>query len=133
MRNSRRGAIPSELGQLIDTLDDFAIRIRRLETPSGSDLGSALRKANDGVAQLRLLVDNIQQTLTEFIQNDVDEIVDARVAIALASYMSGNVAIGGELLVNGAVQLPGARATDLSTAEDRATAWLAGDGRLGHT
>lgn len=37
------------------------------------------------------------------------------------------------VLVNGAVQVPAARATDLSTAEDRAVAWISRNGLLGHT
>lgn len=133
MRSSRQGAIPSDYGVLIEMLDDLGERLSTLEAPSGEALANALPRLNKAVEELQLLVTNIEQTLTDFIQNDVDDIVDARIAIALASYMSGNVAIGGELLVNGAVQLPGARSTDLSGASDRVTAWISGDGRLGHT
>lgn len=133
MRSSRVGAIPSDLGPLIDMLRDYGDRIQRLEAPSGETVNATVSRLTKVVADLSALVANMEQVLTDFIQNDVNDIVDARIAIALASYFAGSVSIGGELLVNGAVQVPGARATDLSTAEDRVTAWISGDGRLGHT
>ncbi|MBT2494233.1 hypothetical protein J7E45_01310 [Microbacterium sp. ISL-59] len=133
MRSSRQGAIPSDLGGLIDLLRDYEDRIQKLEAPSGETLNATVPRLTKVVADLSILVNNIEATLTAFIENDVNDIVDARIAIALASYFAGSVSIGGELLVNGAVQVPGARATDLSTAEDRVTAWIGGDGRLGHT
>lgn len=133
MRSSRVGAIPSDLGPLIDMLRDYGDRIQSLEAPSGETAYATIPRLTKVVEDLSVLVNNIEATLTAFIEEDVVLIVDARVQIALASYFSGNVSIGGELLVNGAVQVPGARATDLSTAEDRVTAWISGDGRLGHT
>lgn len=81
------------------------------------------------VATLKALVDDIQAQLADFIANDVGALVTAAVTNALA----GNIAIGGNLTVAGAVTLPGARATDLGSAPSRVTAWIAGDGRLGHT
>ncbi|WP_372469211.1 hypothetical protein ACCO44_08145 [Microbacterium maritypicum] len=116
-------------------LRDYGDRIQSLEAPSGETVNATVSRLTKVVADLSVLVNNIEATLTAFIENDVNDIVDARIAIALASYFSGSIAIGGNLLVNGTVQLPGARLTDLSIAEDRTVAWLAGagDDRLGHT
>lgn len=51
MRNSRQGALPSEIGWLIDELDDFASRLRTLESPSGESLGNALRRTVEGAVK----------------------------------------------------------------------------------
>lgn len=127
MRSSRQGAIPSELGFLIDQLDGIEDRLRTLESPSGEALNST-------VAKLQALVANIQATLTDFIDNDVTAIVDARVAIAIASYMSGNVSIGGELFVNGPVTMPNVYNTDVVALGGARTAvWVRTGGRMGHT
>lgn len=42
VRSSRQGALPTELGPLIDDLDDLKRRIARLEQPSGESLGNVL-------------------------------------------------------------------------------------------
>ncbi|WP_347123289.1 hypothetical protein [Microbacterium sp. SY138] len=101
-------------------------RLSELESPTGTQVFRT-------VAKLEALVNDIQAELADFIANDVETIVDQRVAIALASWFSGSVSIGGNLFVNGTVTAPGARSTPLSSAPNRVTAWLAGDGRLGHT
>jgi len=44
MRSSRQGAIPSELGWLIDTLDSYEERLRTLEAPSGEGLSNAVAR-----------------------------------------------------------------------------------------
>lgn len=144
MRSARQGAIPSELGWLIDELDSLSSRLSTLEAPSGEALGNT-------VAKLSALVANIQQQLdawtanrwtnaqiTEQINAAVDtrltqDQVDQRVYAIVGSILSGNVSIGGELVVNGAVRLPGARNTSVATASGRVAAWMAGDGRLGNT
>lgn len=121
-------AAGGDLGELIRQLGEIKRRLSDLESPSGTQRYQSVQK-------LSALIDDIQQTLTNFIQNDVNAIVDQRIAIALGSYFSGNISIGGSLVVNGAVQFPGARATPLATAPNRVAAWLAGpgDARLGHT
>lgn len=43
-RSSRQGAIPSELGFLIDELDDVQRRLQILEAPSGESIGNAVEK-----------------------------------------------------------------------------------------
>jgi len=114
--------------EILAQLDAVKRRLDDLESATGT-------QRYQSVAKLRELVEEFQQTLTDFIQNDVNTIVDQRIAIALASYFSGNISIGGSLVVNGAVQFPGARATPLGSAPNRVAAWLAGpgDARLGHT
>lgn len=147
-RSSRQGAIPSELGDLIDELDDIERRLRTLEAPSGESLSSTVTKLQD-------LVANITETLNNYMAGrrtdaQIDAAIDAKIAAALAAAFAGNVSITGSLTVNGAlaaaslstggaltaggtVTLTGARATSLVSASNRVTAWLAGDGRLGHT
>lgn len=44
MRSSRQGAIPSELGDLIDELRNHENRLRTLEAPSGESLSSSVAK-----------------------------------------------------------------------------------------
>ncbi|AZS48173.1 hypothetical protein [Microbacterium oxydans] len=104
-----------ELKRVLDRLD-------ALEAPSGTSIYQTVDK-------LRALVDDIQQQLADFITNDVGALVTAAVTNALA----GNISIGGNLTVAGAVTMPGARATDLTSAPSRVNAWIAGDGRVGHT
>lgn len=122
-----QGPIPSELGPLIDRLNDYEERLRTLEAPSGENLSSTVAKLSD-------LVANINATLTNFIANDVTAIVDTRVAIAIASYMSGNVSIGGALFVNGRVTAPGIYALNVVPAgRPRTAVWVDSAGEVGHT
>lgn len=115
-----------DYGEIVRQLRDIKDRLSELESPSGT-------QRYQSVSKLSGLIEDIQQQLADFIANDVQAIVDARIAIALASYFAGNISIGGSLLVNGTVTVPGARSTQLSSAPNRVTAWIAGDGRLGHT
>jgi len=108
-------------------LKNIADRLDTLEAPSGTSLYKA-------VAKLEVLVNDIQAELADFIANDVTAIVDARVAIAIASYMSGNVSIGGELFVNGPVTMPNVFNTNIvPLGGSRYAAWVRDGGRLGHT
>ena len=52
MRSSRQGAIPSELGNLIDELDDLQRRLRTLEAPSGETLSNTVAKLSALVAAI---------------------------------------------------------------------------------
>ena len=45
MANIRRGAIPSELGWLIDMLDDYGDRLRTLEAPSAEAMNNLLESS----------------------------------------------------------------------------------------
>jgi uncharacterized phage infection (PIP) family protein YhgE len=139
-----RGALPSELGGLVDTLNDIATRVRTLEAPDAQQLGLVVKRLQETVekvaqqqveleeaqAQLSTVVENIDETLSNFIATGVQPIVDQAVVNALA----GNVSIGGSLTVAGIVKVPGARGTFVGgTTPDRVAAWIAGDGTLGHT
>lgn len=50
MHSSRQGAIPSELGWLIDTLDSYEERLRTLEAPSGESLSNTVAKLQASIA-----------------------------------------------------------------------------------
>lgn len=139
MRSSRQGAIPSELGWLVDLLDSVESRLRTLEAPSGETLGNT-------VAKLSSLITDIQTTLDSYIASrytnaQIDDLIDQKVAAYVASYMSGNVQVGGALRVlgdaqvDGAIRAPGVRNTDLTSVSSRVTVWQGGPGdpRLGHT
>lgn len=131
MRTSRQGAIPSEIGSLIDDIDELFSRVQTLEAPSGEALSST-------VAKLQALVADIQAQLDAWAAGrrtdaQTDLVIDQKIAAAIAAVLAGNVTIGGNLTVTGAVSMPGARGTDLSSAPNRVNAWIAGDGRLGHT
>lgn len=155
MPNTRRGPIPDDLGWLIDTIDDYADRLRTLEAPSGEALSNT-------VATLKTLVSNIQAQLDAYIAGrytnaQIDALIDAKVSAAIAAVLAGTVTIGGGLTVTGGVSVgndiaigggasvgggitvagtvtvPGARATNLGSAPSRVTGWIAGDGRLGYT
>jgi len=145
MPRPSQGSIPSELGWLVDMLDDYERRIRTLEAPSGEALGNT-------VAKLAALVNDIQAQLdawaaTRWTNAQILAQIDARIAAAFA----GNVSITGSLTVNGALA-----AASLSTAGDlyaggavtmpnvfatnivplggtRYAAWVRDGGRLGHT
>ncbi|NLA10340.1 hypothetical protein [Microbacterium sp. CJ77] len=139
MRSSRQGAIPSELGWLIDELDSTSERLRTLEAPSGESLGST-------VAKLQALIANIQAQIdawaaTRWTNIEIQNAINSTVAAYVASYLAGNVTIGGSLnvladaQVNGAIRAPGVRATDLTAVGSRIVVWQGGpaDPRLGHT
>lgn len=52
MPRPSQGSIPSELGWLIDTLDDYERRIRVLEAPSGEAIGNTVAKLSALVAAI---------------------------------------------------------------------------------
>lgn len=131
MRSSRQGAIPSELGWLIDELDDLSSRLRTLEAPSGEALGST-------VAKLTALVANIQAqldawTATRYTNATIDAkdaVVSASIGPAIAGVLAGNVTVGGQLNVGGALVVPNAYGFDITYT--RRTAWWGNDGRAGY-
>jgi hypothetical protein len=133
-----------DLRVLSTELDGIKRRLDSLESPSGT-------QAFRTVAKLSALVENIQQQLDAYNATRwTNAQIQAQINAAIAAAFAGNVTITGSLTVNGAlaaaslstagsltaggaVSLPGARGTDLTSASSRVTAWLAGDGRLGHT
>ena len=128
MRNQQQGAIPSELGGLIDTLNDFENRLRTLEAPSGESLGSA-------VAKLEALITDIQAQIDAWAATRwTNAQIDARITAQIAALLSGSVTIAGALTVGGKVTMPGVYALNVVTAgRPRTTAWVDSIGELGHT
>ncbi|UYL87151.1 minor tail protein [Microbacterium phage OscarSo] len=129
-RNTRQGPIPSELGWLVDELEDLAERLRTLETPSGEALSSTVAKLQD-------LVTDIQNQLNAFMAgkysnaqiDSKDAAVAAQISPAIASALAGNVTVGGNLQVNGEARVPNAYNFDITYT--RKTMWVGNDGRLG--
>jgi hypothetical protein len=113
MRSSRQGAIPSDLGWLVDELDALSERLRTLEAPSGEALSST-------VAKLTALVANIQAQLDAWAASRwTNAQIDSRIAAPPFA-----VSMGAELYV------PNAYNFDITYT--RRTAWLGNDGRLGY-
>lgn len=119
MRSSRQGAIPSELGWLVDELDDVADRLKILEAPSGEALSST-------VAKLQSLVANMQAQLDAWAAGRWDN------ATILAQINARILAVlGGSVTIGGAFYAPDAVAFNITAA--RRTAWLEdATGRLGY-
>lgn len=125
MRSSRQGAIPSELGELIDELDAIQDRLHKLEVPSGEAL-------NQTVAKLQALVTDIQAELDAYMagrytngQIDAkDAAVAAQINPAIAATLAGNVTVAG-VFYN-----PPAYSFDITYT--RRGAWVGNDGRLGY-
>lgn len=119
MRSSRQGAIPSELGDLIDELDDIQRRLRTLEAPSGEALSST-------VAKLQALVANIQAQLDAWVAGRwTNAQIDSRIAAPPFS-----VAVAGDISTTGFLFTPAGYGYDITYT--RRTAWLGNDGRLGY-
>lgn len=125
MPRPSQGSIPSELGWLVDTLDDYERRLRTLEAPSGEALGNT-------VAKLAALVADIQAQLDAYLagrytNTDIDNkdaAVQAQINPAIAATLAGNVTVGGALYVANAYN------TDITWT--RRTGWWGNDGRAGY-
>lgn len=145
MRSSRQGAIPSELGWLIDELDGFSERLRTLEAPSGESLNSTVPKLQALVADIQSQIN--QWATTRWTNAQILEQIDAKIAAAFA----GNVAITGSLTINGGlaaaslstagslyvgqkVTAPDIYALNVVTAgRPRVAVWVDAAGEVGHT
>jgi len=125
MRSSRQGAIPSDLGWLIDQLDGIAERLRALEAPSGEALSST-------VAKLQALVTDIQAQIDAWAATRwTNAQIDSRIAAPPYSVsVSGNVGATGDVTVGGYLFTPQGYNYDITYT--RRTAWLGNDGRLGY-
>jgi hypothetical protein len=127
--------------------------IRDISSPSGTQQFNAVPKLQEAIAalqqqqsiladqqialagqqaQLTALVANIDATLTDFIQNDVDEIVNASVASAInAALSASDITIGQP---GGTVHIPALYSTDITaTGRPRIVVWVDADGLVGHT
>lgn len=130
-RNIRRGPIPSDIGDLIDELDDIQGRLRTLEAPAGEALYST-------VVKLQRLVTDIQAQLDAYMASrytntqidNKDAAVVAQIQPAINATLAGNVNVGGNLSTSGEFRAPNAYGFDITYT--RRTAWLGNDGRLGY-
>jgi len=77
--------------------------------------------------QLTILVSDLDQRITDFINENIDAIVEAKVNEKLTG---ADVTIG---QAGGVVRIPSIPNTDLTSASGRVVTWTAGDGRVGHT
>ena len=118
MRGANQGPIPSELGFLIDTLNDYERRLRTLEAPSGEALGST-------VAKLAALVANLQAQLDAWAAGSwTNAEIAAQITNTIAAHFAGDVTIGAELKV------PNAYNTDITWT--RRAGAVGNDGRFGY-
>jgi len=125
MRSSRTGAIPSDLGKLIDDLNDIKKRLSILEAPSGEALSST-------VAKLQALVTDIQAQLDAWVASRwTNAQITSQINAEISSTLAGSVTVGGNLLVNGTFRAPDAVGFNITGT--RRTAWLEdATGRLGY-
>ena len=125
MRSSRVGAIPSEIGWLIDELDDLARRLKILEAPSGESLGNTVAKLSALVADIQAQLDAyLAGRYTNLQIDQKDNAVAAQINPAIAAAFGGSVTIGGEFRV------PNAYNFDITYT--RRTGWWGDDGRAGY-
>lgn len=145
MRSSRQGAIPSELGNLIDELDDVQRRLRTLEAPSGEALGNTVAKLSALIDDIRAQID--AWALTRWTNAQILAQIDAKIAAAFAGNVSitgsltvngaiagASLSTGGSLTAGGAVTLPDVFNTDIvALGGSRKTVWVRDGGRMGNT
>jgi hypothetical protein len=125
MRSRRQGSIPSDLGWLVDELDDIAERLRTLEAPSGEALGSTVAKLSALVANIQAQLD--AWTATRYTNTQIDTKDNA---VAAQIYPAINATLAGNVTVGGVFYNPPAYNFDITYT--RRTAWLGNDGRLGY-
>lgn len=134
-RNLRRGPIPSDIGDLVDELDDIQERLRTLEAPGGEALYSTVKK-------LQRLVDDIQAQLdsylaTRYTNTQIDTFIAGRAPVSHThdqSQVTGTwdkaVSTSSGIYAAGAITFPNVYATDLTGT--RRTGWVQSDGRMGY-
>lgn len=111
-----------------EALRDIRRRLSELEAPTGTQAFRSVAKLEVALAELEVLVNNIEATLTDFIENDVEALVDTKVAAAIAAALAGDVVIGGKLTVLDAFT------RDLTAISgSRKSLWIHESGDLGVT
>lgn len=141
MRNTRQGAIPSELGWLVDELDGISERLQRLEAPSGEALSSTVAKLQDLVADIQTTLD--QYMASRYTNAQIDSFIAGRAPAAHGHDQAdisgtwtkdvstnGSGFFGGNFQANGEARFPNAYNTDITYT--RRTAWWGNDGRAGY-
>lgn len=122
--------------------------IRALNSPSGTQQFNAVPALEAAIVDLRAqqttiteqqatltaqqeviveLVDGLDQRVTDFIENNIDDIVAQVVTEKLGA---ADITIG---RAGGTVRIPSIITTDLTSASGRVVTWTAADGRIGHT
>lgn len=134
-RSSRNGALPTDLGWLIDELDSLADRLSTLEAPAGESLNSTVAKLQALVADIQAQLDAWTSTRYTNAQIDTkDSAVQAQIVPAvnsgISTMLAGSPTIGGNLQVNGEMRVPNAYGFDITYT--RRTAWWGNDGRAGY-
>ncbi|MDQ1111138.1 putative transcriptional regulator [Microbacterium testaceum] len=129
------------LAQIADEINALWRAVGELKAPSGTQQANAVAQLEAAVAdlqaqqaqivaqqeQITILVSDLDERITDFINENIDDIVAAQVTAALAS---ADITIGQS---GGVVRLPSIITTDLTSASGRVVTWTAGDGRIGHT
>lgn len=131
MRSSSEGAIPSDLGVLIDRLDDYERRLRTLEAPSGESLTSTVAKLTALIADIQAQLD--AWTASRWTNAQIDTRISAppySVAVGGNLSATGTLGVSGQATVGGALFVPDAYGFDITYT--RRTAWWGNDGRAGY-
>jgi hypothetical protein len=128
----RTGQPPTELAGLLADLDTINRRLDTLERPSGEQLAQTVK-------ELAALVENIQETLDDYIANgtynkaQIDAKIASPGAIAPTTVSaSGDLSAAGNLTVAGQVRMPNVPVTILSSAYFATYASTSDGGRVGH-
>lgn len=129
MSNSRRGAIPSDLGWLVDELASLSDRLDTLEAPSGENLSNTVAKLQASISRTVVPVAvhgiespaAISSVYTDFaaVTTPVPDGYTRAVVSLTTSAMVLNSAVGGWALLNVSTRV---NATSL------ASAWVSVDG-----
>ncbi len=140
-----RSPSTEDYDRLTGELREISRRLDNLEAPSGTSAFQTVKK-------LEALVNDIQDQLDQYnasrwtnaqIVSEIDsrvatrltqDQVDQRVYAIVGSILAGNVSIGGELFVNGAVTMPNVYNTNIvGLGGSRKTVWVRDGGRMGNT
>lgn len=130
-----------DLGALVDRITALEGAVKDLQSPTGTQQYNAVPALQAAVAaleaqqativaqqeQITILVSDLDERITDFIDENIDGIVAAQVAAALAG---SDITIG---QAGGTVKIPAALTTDLTSTAGRFVAWIGGDSRIGHT
>lgn len=146
MRSRNRGAIPTDIADLIDELDDIERRLGILEAPAGEALSSTVAKLQNLVANIQAQLD--AWTATRYTNSAIDALIATRAPTSHTHNQSdisgtwdkgvstGSGITGGSLTSTGTISAAGAaffvNAYNTDLTGTRRTAWLQNDGRLGY-
>jgi len=126
---------------VVDRILALERAVRDLRSPSGTQQFNAVPALEAAIADLReqqavivaqqeqitVLVSDLDERITDFINENIDDIVAAQVTAALEA---ADITLGRS---GGVVRIPSIITTDLTSASGRVVTWTAADGRIGHT